>query len=245
MFKQFNVVIQTLILTTMIDILFQFIHSKGLFWPRNRLPSCRKITVGLNKSVEVKFKIDSTQKIARDQEKCVEASEDYDWNNCVLHYVFKKVGCSLNWFVDFSLPNCTSRQQIQELMSHFKKIKRMPMPKLSQKSGCYSRCSKRRFTILEVKETDLVWETDWVSEVVIGLGFATFEKRTEYYIYDLVKGAYNVERILINDFMQGDLLGDIGGYLGMFLGWSCLSVLTNFMLVSVNLKSKLCLKTKP
>ena len=189
MFKQFNVVIQTLILTTMIDILFQFIHSKGLFWPRNRLPSCRKITVGLNKSVEVKFKIESTQKIARDQEKCVEASEDYDWNNCVLHYVFKKVGCSLNWFVDFSLPNCTSRQQIQELMSHFKKIKRMPMPKLSQKSGCYSRCSKRRFTILEVKETDLVWETDWVSEVVIGLGSATFEKRTEYYIYDLVKGS--------------------------------------------------------
>ena len=52
-----------------------------------------------------------------------------------------------------------------------------------------------------MKETDLVWETDWVSEVVIGLGSATFEKRTEYYIYDLVKGAYNVERILINDFI--------------------------------------------
>ena len=25
--------------------------------------------------------------------------------------------------------------------------------------------------------------------------------------------------------VQGDMLADIGGYLGMFLGWSCLSVL--------------------
>ena len=113
--------------------------------------------------------------------------EDYDWNNCVLEYIFKEVGCSLNWFTNFSFPACTSRQQIDQLMNHFKKVKRMPMPRLSLKSGCYSKCSKRHFTLLEVKETDLHWESDWVSEVIIGLGSTTFEKRFEYYIYDLVR----------------------------------------------------------
>ena len=47
---------------------------------------------------------------------------------------------------------------------------------------------KSAFTLVEVKETDLLWETDWVSEVFIGLGSTTFEQRFEYYIYDLVKG---------------------------------------------------------
>ena len=171
-----------------------------------------------------------------------QASEDYDWNQCVLQYIFTDVGCSLNWFANFSFPPCTSRQQIHQLMKHFKRAKRMSMPKLSRIYGCYSKCSKRHFTLLEVKETDLLWETDWVSEVFIGLGSTTFEQRFEYYIYDLVKRSY--KRILFINFIQGDLLGDIGGYLGMFLGWSCLSVLTNFIVVSLNLKSKLCLRTK-
>ena len=28
--------------------------------------------------------------------------------------------------------------------------------------------------------------------------------------------------------VQGDMLADIGGYLGMFLGWSCISVMIRF-----------------
>ena len=78
MFKQFNVVIQTLTLFRLFEIyiiFFQFIHSKGIFWPRNRLPDSHKISVGRNKSVEIRFKIDSTQKIARDQEKCIEVTD--------------------------------------------------------------------------------------------------------------------------------------------------------------------------
>ena len=116
----------------------------------------------------------------------LKASEDYDWNHCVLQYIFRKVGCSLNWYVNFSFPSCTSREQIHQVMLQFKKVKRMPMPKLSEKSGCYFKCSNRHFTLLEVKQTDLLWESEWVSEVSIGLGSTTFEKSFEYYVYDMV-----------------------------------------------------------
>lgn len=187
------------------------------------MPNCRKISVGRNKSVEIKFKIDSTQKIARDQEQCIEvcisplyifqssqqkffgelslksqflffkASEDYDWNHCVLQHIFSTVGCSLNWFGNFSLTPCTSREQIHKLMLQFKKVKRMAIPKLSQHSGCYPKCSNRHFTLVEVKETDLLWESEWVSEVSISLGSIVFEKRFEYYIYDMVNMSYRPE----------------------------------------------------
>ena len=39
---------------------------------------------------------------------------------------------------------------------------------------------------MEVKETEILWETDWVSEVIIQLGSPKFEQRREYYTYDEV-----------------------------------------------------------
>ena len=59
------------------------------------------------------------------------------------------------------------------------------MPKLIMMTGCHLKCTERQFS-LEIKEADLNWETDWVSEVIIGLGAPTSEKRIEYYTYDLV-----------------------------------------------------------
>ena len=62
------------------------------------------------------------------------------------------------------------------------------MPKLIARTGCHLKCTERQFS-LEIKEADLNWETDWVSEVIIGLGAPTSEKRIEYYTYDLVRRA--------------------------------------------------------
>ena len=59
------------------------------------------------------------------------------------------------------------------------------MPRLIEKTGCYLKCTKKKFS-LEIKESDLLWETDWVSEVIIGLGSPTIERKIEYYSYDLV-----------------------------------------------------------
>ena len=40
--------------------------------------------------------------------------------------------------------------------------------------------------VIEIRETEILWETDWVSEVIIQLGSPKFEQRREYYTYDEV-----------------------------------------------------------
>ena len=56
------------------------------------------------------------------------------------------------------------------------------------------------------------WRKDWLSEVYIQAGSKSEDIKTEYYTYEVT-----------------DLLGDIGGYMGLFLGWSLLGIIVNFI----------------
>ena len=76
------------------------------------MPQNYKIPVRPNKSVEIFFTIGSTEKITTRVEKCIEA-EDYDWNACVLDYIFSETGCALNWFVATSFPSCKHLRELR------------------------------------------------------------------------------------------------------------------------------------
>ena len=54
---------------------------------------------------------------------------------------------------------------------------------------------------------NLDYKKDWLSEIYFQAASNTIEIRNEYYSYDIY-----------------DLLGDVGGYLGLFLGWSLLEI---------------------
>ena len=54
------------------------------------------------------------------------------------------------------------------------------------------------------------WRKDWISEVYIEAGSNAEDIKREYYTYEVT-----------------DLLGDVGGYLGLFLGWSLLDLTLN------------------
>ena len=62
------------------------------------------------------------------------------------------------------------------------------------------------------------------SKVFIHLD-TTYEKKTEYYTYD-----------------KEDLLADVGGFLGMFLGWSFLTII--LAALQYTRSGVLCLKRK-
>ena len=64
-------------------------------------------------------------------------------------------------------------------------------------------------------DTELYWERDWLSEVYIQAKTSSVTQTTEYFVYD-----------------SSDLIGDIGGYLGLFLGWSLLSIFSSVLQLS-------------
>lgn len=90
-------------------------------------------------------------------------------------------------------------------------------------SVCPLTCSNKEYKVVEVIEKPITWHTPWVSEVFIYFKSEKYEKKTEYYTYD-----------------KEDLVSDIGGFLGMLLGWSFVTILTN--LLQYSRKGFLCFK---
>ena len=81
------------------------------------------------------------------------------------------------------------------------------MKNLSAVSGCYPKCDQDKSWI-EIKDSkkNIDWKKSWTSELFIEAD-ADVEESREYLSYDL-----------------NDLVGSVGGYLGLFLGWSLLGL---------------------
>ena len=58
-------------MTLLIEFI-QYIHSKGTFWPRNKLILQNKISVKPNTSVEFKFLYGSKEVMTGKREKCIQ-----------------------------------------------------------------------------------------------------------------------------------------------------------------------------
>ena len=148
---------------------------------------------------------------------------NYDWTKCIFNVGAKFVGCSLNWFRnDSNYQSCTTVKQMKKMQEFFKSMKLM---KSLESFDCLFPCSRKHYKIKEIVQLPITWVTPWVSEVKIDLSELVYEKKKEYFVYDQVKEVCTDEQIDKKFYLQGDLLGDIGGYLGFFLGWSCLSIL--------------------
>ena len=102
------------------------------------------------------------------------------------------------------------------------------MINLTETTKCQQKCEKTKvsfflvkivvykilfqYTVTEKEALDKVlYKKDWISEVYFQPGSNSVGIRKEYYAYDIF-----------------DVLGDVGGYLGLFLGWSLQDISINF-----------------
>ena len=184
-----------------------YIHEKGQFWPRSdmqKIGQPDKIEIELNVEMEVSF---SQGKIINlhDDESCTEV-ENYSFTKCLQNYLENKTNCYIEWFTD-NLDEKCGYENLFEYYQLLYKIKQVPLKTVFQKSGCYPKCTFADYDY-EIKTKNRVdWETNWTSSFYMGPKSSSYTKSVEYYSYD-----------------SNDLLGDVGGYLGLFLGWSLLSI---------------------
>ena len=81
------------------------------------------------------------------------------------------------------------------------------MKNLSAVSSCYLKCYQVKYWIeIQDSKKNIGWKKSWTSELFIEAD-ADVEESREYLSYDL-----------------NDLVGSVGGYLGLFLGWSLLGL---------------------
>ena len=179
-----------------------FIHERGQFWPRYNMMSFGQpdpLTLSPNKELEISFSINKIRKLRKKGTECVKETE-FSFTKCLHEYAIFTSKCHIG----LDEKNCTK----EGFISYFKilvNLKRHNIAYVKRISGCYPKCKHTIYT-LEVHERTKEGHSNWTSEVYIQPKSSEVKYSTEYYSFDI-----------------NDLISNIGGNLGLFLGWSLLT----------------------
>ena len=144
-----------------------YIHEKGQFW-LSTLPNVKKYIVHPKKVVQFSFKILKENAVEGKQFCTYEA--DFRYTKCIEDFVSTMVGCSLHWFRNSTGKKCRVTEDISETQSHYQKIRHNSYEKISTNlTKCYQKCDQTVYEIEKLSEEDIVWKTDWISEVKLSM----------------------------------------------------------------------------
>ena len=107
-----------------------------------------------------------------------------------------------------------------------KYLKQEEISKIKIETGCNPNCKVYQYSYEKIVQK-IDWNTNWNSEVYIQPKSSVVDYSSEYYSFDL-----------------NDLISSVGGNLGLFLGWSFLTILEaiGFILVLINVGKYLKIK---
>ena len=194
-----------------------FIHERGQFWPRYNMMSFGQpdpLTLSPNKELEISFSINQITKLSKKGKECVE-EEEYSFTRCLHDYAISTSNCHIGE----DKKGCTKKAFFNyfQILIH---MKRHNIASVKRESGCYPKCKHTTYT-LEVYEKTKDGNSNWTSEVFIQPKSSEVKFSKEYY-----------------SFGSNDLISNIGGNLGLFLGWSLLTFFEaiSILLIISNLK---------
>ena len=198
-----------------------FIHEKGQFWPRSDMFSFGQpepVKISYADDVQIIFSIKEIDHINNEKNDCND-DEGYSLTKCVEDFVERDTNCKLN-FSNTALnqnENC-SESNFQKYFKLLIWLKNAKLSDIKRKSGCKRKCKIVQYSI-DVEKRKIIWNSSWSSEVYIQPKTSGIERTSEYYSFD-----------------QNALISSLGGYLGLFLGWSLLTFFeaTTFLLSLCN-----------
>ena len=186
-----------------------FLHENGQFWPRSDMFSIGQpepVKVELNSDVEITFTIKEITSINSAIRPCIER-DDYSFTKCVQKFAIKKTNCNIDYSAvgEDQQGSCST----ENFLKYFKlliRIKQSGLSDVIQESGCHPKCKVSQYSYETIHKKTSNWTSNWTAEVYIQPKSSITEYSVEYYTFD-----------------RSDLIGNIGGNLGLFLGWSLLT----------------------
>ena len=186
-----------------------FLHERGQFWPRSDMISYgqqESVTITNNTELQISFSIKKVKKISTEERPCV-MDEEYSFTTCLQEYVIKQTNCSLNLFGQESKKTkICSKKAFDQYYDLLMNIGQDRISKIKQESGCYPKCRVTKYSFEKI-ERPMNWNSAWSSEVFVQAASSEVEYSEEYYTFD-----------------ENDLISSVGGNMGLFLGWSVLTL---------------------
>ena len=204
-----------------------YLHEKGQFWPNSdfqQLGQSGKIVLEENKELAGKFTINILSKINQKGKEC-EEDENYKFTDCVNNFIASEVGCKVDWVSKTTLSdqsdmkNCSNLTDIVKFKKIIIQLKEINFQNLNAETKCLKKCNGAKYKFYQTKKTTEKLTKNWTSAFYLHSKSSLPLLSREFFVYD-----------------KSQLVSDIGGYLGLFLGWSILSI----GLELPNLSSGLC-----
>ena len=201
-----------------------FLHEKGQFWPRSNMFSYgqpNKVSVKNEMEIEILFSSKVSEKMKTPDNPCVE-DPSYSFTRCIKKYTRKKTNCKFYVHLSEDQTNVDCDEgAFMEYMELLIRMKQSRISDIQEETGCYPKCNVVQYSY-ELDKKDLNWAANWTAEVFIQPKSSILEKTKEYYSFGI-----------------NDLISNIGGNLGLFLGWSILTVVQTLSLFACICKDKM------
>lgn len=138
---------------------------------------------------------------------CQSKPREEEMNTCIQHYIENTIGCQLPWHnSNTTMPKCTESAQYQDFITAYDDIASLDGFSIGRKTGCLPSCTINEFTMHVLNRiSNPGQEAQYDSSFYYTGG--RYKQKVFYYTYDFTS-----------------YIADVGGLVGLFLGFSMLSV---------------------
>ena len=129
-------------------------------------------------------------------------------NTCLQHHIENKIGCQLPWnngSVDF--PRCTESGHYKTFLKIYDEIAKLTEQSIAERTGCLAACQRNEFTVNIVNRAERPSKPGGHFTGYFFYASGRYVEKTYFYVYDWIH-----------------LLADLGGYMGLLLGYSLLTM---------------------
>ena len=177
----------------------------------------QNIEFGSSTSGDIRLKIAKSHMKALDQpsQPCKKDTEGPDTSQCIANFIEDKIGCRIKLHgTNISKGStCKSGLQLQHFTRILRNLTHADDTTIYEQTGCLGSCERHEYHEFEYHRNDLVWMMcqggNQSCELTLRLEMndRSYEEKRQYVVYDF------------NSFVA-----DVGGFMGLLLGFSMLSI---------------------